>query len=85
MHVIRRGPDPARGTRYEMQTLECQKCQHVATRTVDGDGTQVAQSWPKATSGMGQRPGTHAPELDLWKAVAIDIDRDKGPWYPSLG
>lgn len=31
------------------------------------------------------RPGTHIVELDLWKAAAIDIDRDKGPWYRSIG
>jgi len=31
------------------------------------------------------RHGTHTAELDLWKAAAIDIDRDKGPWYRSIG
>jgi len=33
----------------------------------------------------GDRSGTHIAELDLWKAAAIDIDRDKGPWYRSIG
>jgi tungstate transport system substrate-binding protein len=30
-------------------------------------------------------PGTHTAELDRWKAAAIHLDRDKGPWYRSIG
>jgi len=33
----------------------------------------------------GDRSGTHIAELDLSKAAAIDIDRDKGRWYRSIG
>jgi tungstate transport system substrate-binding protein len=33
----------------------------------------------------GDRSGTHSAELNLWKAVGIDIEKDKGPWYKSLG
>jgi tungstate transport system substrate-binding protein len=38
----------------------------------------------------GDRSGTHSAELALWKAVGIDIEKDKadkkmGPWYKSLG
>jgi tungstate transport system substrate-binding protein len=33
----------------------------------------------------GDRSGTHSAELRLWKAVGIDIAKDKGPWYKSLG
>ena len=33
----------------------------------------------------GDRSGTHMAELDLWKAAAIDIDREKGPWYRDTG
>jgi tungstate transport system substrate-binding protein len=33
----------------------------------------------------GDKSGTHAAELNLWKAAGIDIDRDKGPWYKSIG
>jgi tungstate transport system substrate-binding protein len=33
----------------------------------------------------GDRSGTHSAELRLWKAVGIDIEKDKGPWYKSLG
>jgi C4-type Zn-finger protein len=38
MAVVRRMPDPTLGARYEFQTLECDKCRHFQTRTVDGDG-----------------------------------------------
>ena len=33
----------------------------------------------------GDRSGTHVAELDLWKDSGIDIDKDKGPWYKSIG
>ena len=33
----------------------------------------------------GDRSGTHAAELDLWKAAGIDIGKDKGPWYKEIG
>src|SRR5262245_64178441 len=32
------------------------------------------------------RSGTHIAELALWnKDAGIDIDKDKGPWYKSIG
>ena len=34
----------------------------------------------------GDRSGTHIAELALWnKDAGIDIDRDKGAWYKSIG
>jgi tungstate transport system substrate-binding protein len=33
----------------------------------------------------GDRSGTHIAELDLWKDAGIDIEKDKGPWYRSIG
>ncbi len=33
----------------------------------------------------GDRSGTHIAELNLWKAAAIDIAADKGPWYRDIG
>jgi tungstate transport system substrate-binding protein len=34
----------------------------------------------------GDRSGTHAAELALWKVAAIDIaGADKGPWYKEIG
>ena len=33
----------------------------------------------------GDRSGTHLAELNLWKLAGIDIEKDKGPWYKSIG
>jgi tungstate transport system substrate-binding protein len=33
----------------------------------------------------GDNSGTHIAERNLWKAVGIDIEADKGPWYKSIG
>jgi tungstate transport system substrate-binding protein len=33
----------------------------------------------------GDRSGTHIAELNLWKDSGIDIDKDRGPWYKSIG
>jgi len=33
----------------------------------------------------GDRSGTHIAELNLWKGANIDIEKDSGPWYKSIG
>ena len=33
----------------------------------------------------GDRSGTHAAELALWKQAGIDISAAKGPWYREIG
>jgi tungstate transport system substrate-binding protein len=33
----------------------------------------------------GDRSGTHIAEINLWHAVGIDIDKEAGPWYKSIG
>ncbi|MEX0841521.1 MAG: extracellular solute-binding protein [Xanthobacteraceae bacterium] len=33
----------------------------------------------------GDKSGTHAAELNLWKAAGIDIAKEKGPWYREIG
>ena len=33
----------------------------------------------------GDRSGTHAAELNLWKLAGIDIAAAKGPWYKEIG
>ena len=33
----------------------------------------------------GDKSGTHAAELRLWKAAAIDLEAAKGPWYKETG
>jgi len=33
----------------------------------------------------GDRSGTHIAELQLWKDAGIDLEKDKGSWYKSIG
>lgn len=33
----------------------------------------------------GDRSGTHAAELNLWKTADIDIEQSKGAWYREVG
>lgn len=33
----------------------------------------------------GDKSGTHAAELNLWKASGIDVEKDHGPWYKAIG
>ncbi|MBL8587199.1 MAG: extracellular solute-binding protein [Methylobacteriaceae bacterium] len=33
----------------------------------------------------GDRSGTHAAELALWKTAGVDIEKAKGPWYREIG
>ena len=33
----------------------------------------------------GDRSGTHNAEINLWNGSGIDIDKEKGPWYKSVG
>jgi tungstate transport system substrate-binding protein len=33
----------------------------------------------------GDRSGTHAAELNLWKVADIDVQKDKGSWYKEIG
>jgi tungstate transport system substrate-binding protein len=33
----------------------------------------------------GDKSGTHIAEINLWKASGIDIEKDKGSWYKSIG
>jgi tungstate transport system substrate-binding protein len=33
----------------------------------------------------GDKSGTHVAELALWKASGVDIEKDKGAWYKSIG
>ena len=43
MLVTRRTIHSTRGKDFEQQTLTCPKCQHERTRTVDGDGKEIAE------------------------------------------
>lgn len=33
----------------------------------------------------GDKSGTHAAELALWKVAGIDIEKDRGSWYREIG
>ncbi|MSP31483.1 MAG: extracellular solute-binding protein [Pseudolabrys sp.] len=33
----------------------------------------------------GDKSGTHSAEINLWKASGVDIEKEKGPWYKSIG
>ena len=33
----------------------------------------------------GDNSGTHLAELKLWKDSGIDIKKEAGPWYKSIG
>jgi len=33
----------------------------------------------------GDRSGTHIAEINLWKASGVDIEKEKGSWYKSIG
>jgi tungstate transport system substrate-binding protein len=33
----------------------------------------------------GDKSGTHIAEINLWKASGVDIEKEKGPWYKSIG
>jgi tungstate transport system substrate-binding protein len=44
----------------------------------------VAKAFQSFVS-RGDHSGTHIAELNLWKAANTDIEKDKGPWYKSIG
>jgi tungstate transport system substrate-binding protein len=46
---------------------------------------QRIQQAKAAFVSRGDRSGTHFAELELWKAAAIDIGRDKASWYREIG
>jgi tungstate transport system substrate-binding protein len=33
----------------------------------------------------GDKSGTHIAEINLWKASGVDVEKDKGAWYKSIG
>jgi tungstate transport system substrate-binding protein len=33
----------------------------------------------------GDRSGTHAAELNLWKLASLDLEKARGPWYREIG
>jgi tungstate transport system substrate-binding protein len=33
----------------------------------------------------GDKSGTHIAEINLWKEASVDIEKEKGDWYKSIG
>jgi len=46
---------------------------------------QTIKAKEAAFISRGDRSGTHIAELNLWKDAGIDIEKDHGPWYKSIG
>jgi tungstate transport system substrate-binding protein len=50
-----------------------------------GQALKTIMAKQAAFISRGDRSGTHVAELALWKASGIDIEKDKGAWYKSIG
>jgi tungstate transport system substrate-binding protein len=50
-----------------------------------GKALQAIKSKEASFISRGDRSGTHIAELQLWEESGIDIDKEKGPWYKSIG
>ena len=46
---------------------------------------QIIRDKQECFVSRGDHSGTHIAELNLWKAANTDIEKDKGPWYKSIG
>ncbi len=46
---------------------------------------QTIQQKQSAFVSRGDRSGTHAAELALWKTASVDLDKAKGAWYREIG
>ena len=56
---------------------------------VKGQGIEAALKAIQAKAvpfvSRGDRSGTHAAELALWKLAGIDLETARGPWYREIG
>ena len=50
-----------------------------------GKAFQAIRAKQTSFISRGDRSGTHIAELQLWNDSGIDIDKDKGLWYKSIG
>jgi tungstate transport system substrate-binding protein len=50
-----------------------------------GKALQAIKSKEAFFVSRGDRSGTHIAELQLWEESGIEIDKEKGPWYKSIG
>ena len=58
---------------------------------LDFEGKDIVAAFRKIRAAQapfisrGDRSGTHAAELRLWKGAGIDLETAKGPWYRDTG
>jgi tungstate transport system substrate-binding protein len=56
-----------------------------------GGGKDIAAAMQKLAEAKapfvsrGDKSGTHAAELRLWKIAGVDLDKARGPWYRDAG
>jgi tungstate transport system substrate-binding protein len=56
-----------------------------------GGGKDITEALKKIAAvrspfvSRGDKSGTHAAELRLWKAAGIDLEQARGPWYRDVG
>lgn len=48
-------------------------------------GLKAVQAKAAPFVSRGDKSGTHAAELNLWKLAGVDIAQAKGPWYREIG
>jgi tungstate transport system substrate-binding protein len=46
---------------------------------------QIIEANKIAFISRGDNSGTHMAELALWKDCGVDLNKDRGPWYKSIG
>src|ERR1700687_2693987 len=50
-----------------------------------GQALKTIMAKQAAFISRGDKSGTHIAEINLWKASGVDIEKDKGAWYKSIG
>jgi tungstate transport system substrate-binding protein len=50
-----------------------------------GEALKTIMSKQATFVSRGDKSGTHSAEINLWKASGVAIDKEKGPWYKSIG
>jgi tungstate transport system substrate-binding protein len=58
---------------------------HIGGMKDIGEALQSIKDRGASFVSRGDRSGTHIAELNLWKNAGIDIEKDKGRWYKSIG
>jgi tungstate transport system substrate-binding protein len=54
------------------------------SKDISGSLKRIADAKAPFAS-RGDKSGTHAAELRLWRVAGVDVEKDKGQWYRELG